>query len=236
MKNWDTNAEEALKHVQARYKSLSVYGSELAALVHDAGQPLPVSILSLYNQACNDYLSFANKVFSLLQQNKMRVNQVVLTNGQPSLDSKGEVRVVQIDAPLQPPFLAAQAGAVERIGQAPAPKVVVGIAPLLLGAYAVLGAIVVGVTGYVAVKVLREIRMFFQDGPDYDADKQLDAYTQCIAAAKAKGFSPQQIIESGCQKLLDPPPSSGTRWGTIALGVAAIGACAFVLPKFLAKD
>lgn len=234
IKNWETNAEEALKHVQARYKSLSVYGTQLNALVKETGKPLSVSILSLYNEACNDHLSFANKVFYLFHQNKMQIEQVVMTEGKYAVGPNGNVRTVRIEAPLQPPFLPHQAGATPRIGQAPVQPTTVGIAPLVIAGFIVLGALVINSFGYVGIKVLEKINMLFQDGPNWDPDHQLDLYLKCVDSLKAKGFSAEEAKTIGCQKLLDYTPS-GTKWGMIILSVAAIGAGVYLIPKFTDK-
>lgn len=231
LKNWDTNAEEALKHVQARYKSLSIYGGGIAKLSQESGLPVPLDLLNTYNIACNDYTSFANKVFELLHNNKMQVEQVIMTKGEPALSEDGQVRTVRIDMPLQPPVFPYQKGATQRIGQGAPLTTEMGLAPLAVGAYMVLGALIIGVTGYFTIEVLREVRMFFQEGPDYDADKQLDAFNKCVEEARGRGFSPQEILTLGCQKLLEMPPARGTRWSGIVLGLAALGAGIYVVPK-----
>lgn len=236
LKNWDTNAEEALQHVIARYKSLSVYGTELAQLSRESGGiPLPLDILSAYNEAANDYFDFATRVFDLLKKNGMAIEQVVYRAGAPDLGPDGNVRTVRIDMPLQVPFLPHRPGATERVGQIAAPaKSEMGIAPALIAGYAIMGAVIVvgiAVAGYFSKEILREVRMFFQDGPDYEPDKHIDAYLKCTEQAKKLGYSPAEIIQSGCQELLKAPPARGTRWGMILLGIAAIGGAVYILPK-----
>jgi len=193
-----------------------------------------VSILSSYNEACNDYLSFANKVFHLFHENKMQIEQVVMTEGKYTVGPDGNVRTVRIEAPLLPPFLPHQAGATPRIGQAPAQTSTVGLAPLAIAGFIVLGALVINSFGYMGIAVLEKINMLFQDGPNWDPDRQLELYIKCVESLKARGYSAEVAKTMGCQQFLEYRPS-GTKWGMIILGVAAIGAGVYLIPKFTDK-
>lgn len=234
----DTNAEQALTHVAARYKSLSIYGTAIARQQRLGGglKAVPTEILGAYNAACNDYRNFSAEVFSELAKNKMVVEQVVYHGGVPDVGPDGNVRTVRLEVPLQPPFVSYPPGVVERIGKPPSTVVEMGIAPALLAGYAVIGIIVVAgaaVVGYWTRENLREYRMTIQGGPDYEPDKVVDAWERCLREAERSGFTPQQIAESGCSNLLKPQPKSNTGWGLLALGAIAIAGTAYVLPKVI---
>jgi hypothetical protein len=230
MPRLETNLADALRHVQARYASLSAYANKISETQRAApkGSTLRCDIIDTYHRAVNDHLSFGRKVFALIAANKMTVEQVVYSAGKPQIDAQGNVRTIRIDAPLRPPVfvltttecpgITRVAGAMENRADAE-----MGLLPLAAVAiYAVIGLVVVGVGGYVSIKVLEAIKAVFSSGPDYRPDQQVDAYVKCLDRSKAAGFSPEQALKGcGPEGALKVPPG-GTNWGVVAVAAGAL--------------
>jgi hypothetical protein len=229
-----TDLYTALQHVQARYASLSAYAQTIinAQKAAPKGTPMDCKVIDTYHRAVNDHLSFGRKVFDLIKANKMHVEQVVYIGGKPATDSKGNVRTIRIDSPLKPPVFILNTSNCPNITKvsgdfgANRSDAEMGFIPILvIGAYALAGIVVVGVTGYVAIKVLKAIKAVFSSGPDYDPDKQVDAYVKCLQKAKENGLTPEQAMK-GCgtqQGGALEVPKGGTNWGVVMVGLAAIG-------------
>jgi hypothetical protein len=239
MAQLETNLADALRHVQARYASLSAYAQKISEAQKAApkGTPLRCDIIDTYHRAVNDYLSFGRKVFDLLKQNKMQVEQIVYVGGKPQTDSQGNIRTIRLDAPLRPPVFVLNTtscpnitkvtGALENRADAE-----MGLIPLAaFAAYALISIVVVGVTGYVTVKILEKIKAVFSSGPDYHPDQQVDAYVKCLEKAKAAGLSPEQALQGcGPDGALKVPPG-GTNWGVVIIGVGALALGGIYLSK-----
>ena len=240
--NWDTTAYNALEHLQARRASLYAYANRLIALQKSGrGIEIPCAVLDAYNRAVNDYFSFGRKVFKLLADNKMTIEQVRYVDGKPSVDAQGNVRTLKIDAPLWPPifvFDQSRCPNITRVNGTPPLTTAMGIPLIPVAAFAAYAFItgtvavaVMGVGGYVSVEILKRIKMLFTLGPDWEPDKQVAAYLKCVDSMIAKGFSKEEAAKGcgpdGAMKI----PPQGTNWGMILLGTAAIGGIAYVVSK-----
>lgn len=243
---WETNAKDALTHLQARYASLSIYANKIMAQAKLSGSSVPCDVLDAYNQAVNDYLSFGRRVFDLLRQNKMSVEQVVYSGGKPATDGSGNIRTVRIDAPLKPPtFLLTKTecpGLTQIMGittDSSAGVVEMGLAPAAIALYTIGAMLVAGVTGYVTVKILEKIIMVVR-GPIYTPDQMVDAYVKCLDGVTAHvqktypNASQAERDQIAAKLALECRDKSKGQGGAVSLpivlgGVAAVGLIAWAV-------
>jgi len=219
-----TNLKDAALHLQARYASLSTYGQALASIFRSAGA-VPPLVLGAYKRAVTDYLRFGKDLFDILDKKGISVEQVVYSQGKPVVDPHhpDRYRTLKINAPLRPPTFTGMSGELEGSD--------VGAAPLLVGLYIVGGIIFTSLAGYFTIKSLEQIRIIIQ-GPDYEPDRQVDAYLKSYKRLIESGMSPKEAAELSRDITKPPPSKPGTGWlGPIAAGALAATAAVMIFGK-----
>jgi hypothetical protein len=237
----ETDAKTAIMHLQARYSSLSVYAQKIMDIRRKAGIPLNCQLIDDYHQAVNDYLEFGNSFFLQMRAQNYKIQQVVYKNGKIAADPNNpkNALVVTIDRPLRPPVFTLSNGFCPTSTKVPPPPTNVrgisemGVLPLVaVAVYAIAAILVVGVAGYVAVKILEQIKLVLH-GPDYDPDKRVDASIKYFDSLVAKGVTPQKAAEMANMATQPPPPTAFSQWtGPIIFGaLALVGAFMFLGKK-----
>jgi hypothetical protein len=242
----ETNVKQAAEHIQARYRALSIYANKISQIGKESGRPIPCSLLKTYHAAVRDYLRFSTAFFQALDKKKIQVDQVIMTEGKPKLDAKGQPKTLKISAPLRPPVF------ITNKDFCPSAALVAGEAavtvtgvtrprrqPLSNGTQVGLlwipAAVMVGTwtfrlgAMYYSVKALEKLAVAIHGHPpNYSLDKQVEAGLTGYANILKAGGTPEQAAEALKQASTPPPtpPASPGLGGSallIGLGLLAVG-------------
>jgi hypothetical protein len=209
-----TNLAQAITDMQEDYAKLSKLFGDMRRIAQLTKKPIPRAAAESYNAAAKQHMAYANSVFAALEKNKLHIRQVVRRDGEPIVGPDGQVKTLSIDSPLQPPSFTLSGDEV-------------GIVPLVIAAYIVGGMIVVGVTGYVTVKVLEKIQVLVQ-GRGYEPKKAED-FVSTFKTLLQAGVPPEKAAEQAERATKAPEPGPGTGWLMPAGLAAAAGVLAWVL-------
>ena len=246
------DAGSALVRLQTMYADLQIQAGKIIKAF--AGQIVPCGVRSSYNKAVKSYLDIGAAVIDQLVKKGMKPVQFVKDReGKFVTDAEGHVKTLTVEAPLRPtvfvvsdcpPGTTALSGA-DVFGGAYSPSVAeFGIAPAIVGAYALCAAnmlvcfALVAAGVYLTKEAVKDIIISWPtDRERYQRDQKgwVDAYLSCVEGATSRGV-PAMTADAQCKLTAGPAPAPPGQDGgggmgalgwiglvTLLVGVGAIG-------------